>query len=154
MEPDKEYIGLETEIKDIEHQKEIDANLIIVKDYITKLTEKQSKIEGIYNHRLQPLLIRKEELLTGFKNLYDGTKKKQFGLLMLSYRITKSLKVLDPTGVVETLQKIGKVEEGVKSFDLIFLRKLADANVFSEDVINFDEKVNVKVVEVKKVNEK
>jgi hypothetical protein len=150
MEPDKEYLDLETKIKDIERQKEIDTNLIIVKDYITKLTEKQAKIEDVYNQRLQPLLTRREELLTGFKNLYDGTKKKQFGLLMLSYRITKSVKVLKPVSVVETLLKINKVKEGVNSFSLLFLRKLADANVFSEDIVKLEEKVNIKVEEVKK----
>ena len=150
METDKEYLDLETKIKGIEHQKEIDTNIIIIKDYITKLTEKQAKIEDVYNQRLQPLLTRKEELLTGFKNLYDGTKKKQFGLLMLLYRITKSLKILDPTGIVETLQKINKVKEGVKSFDIMFLRKLADADVLPEAVAKFEEKVNVKVEEVSK----
>ena len=149
MEIDKEFIDLETKIKDIEHQKETDTNLIIIKDYITKLTEKQVRIEDIYNQRLQPLLIRKEELLTGFKSLYEGTKKKQFGLLMLSYRITKSVKVLKPVSVVETLLKINKVEEGVKSFSLLFLRKLVDANVFLEDVVKLEEKVNIKVDEVK-----
>lgn len=150
METDREYIELETKIKDIKHQKEIDTNLIVIKDYIQKLTEKQSKIEEVYNQHLQPLLDRKEELLTGFKNLYDGTKKKQFGLLMLSYRVTKSVKVLKPVSVVETLLKINKVEEGVKSFSLLFLRGLADANVFSDDVVGLEEKVNVKVEEVKK----
>lgn len=149
MEIDKEFIDLETKIKDIEHQKETDTNLIIIKDYITKLTEKQVRIEDIYNQRLQPLLIRKEELLTGFKSLYEGTKKKQFGLLMLSYRITKSVKVLKPVSVVETLLKINKVKEGVKSFSLLFLRKLVDANVFLEDVVKLEEKVNIKVDEVK-----
>lgn len=150
MEPDKEYIDLEVKIKDIEHQKKTDTNLIIVKDYMQKLTEKQSKIEDVYNQRLQPLISRREELLTGFKNLYGGTKKKQFGLLMLSYRITKSLKVLDPKGIVETLQKINKVKEGVKSFDIMFLRKLADADVLPEDVAKFEENVNVRVEEAKK----
>ena len=150
MEPDKEYIDLETKIKDTQHDKEIDTNLIIIKDYIQKLTEKQAKIEDVYNQRLQPLLDRREELLTGFENLYDGTKKKQFGLLMLSYRITKSVKVLKPVLVVETLLKINKVEEGVKSLSLKFLRKLADANVFSEDIVKLEEKVNVKVEEVSK----
>ena len=150
MEPDKEYIVLETKIKDIEHQKETDANLIIIKYYITKLIEKQAKIEDVYNQRLQPLKTRKEELLTGFENMYDGTKKKQFGLLMLSYRITKSVKVLKPVSVVETLLKINKVKDGVKSFSLLLLRKLADANVFSEDVVKLEENVNVKVEEVKK----
>ena len=147
---DKEYLELDTEIREVEKQKNTDTNLIIVKDYITKLTEKQAKIEEVYNQRLQPLLTRREELLTGFKNLYDGTKKKQFGLLMLSYRITKSLKVLDPTGIVETLQKINKVKEGVKSFDIMFLRKLADADVLPEVVAHFVEKVNIKVEEVNK----
>lgn len=150
MEVDKEYLELDTKIREIEKQKNADTNLIIIKDYMTKLTEKQSKIEEVYNQRLQPLLARREELLTGFKNLYNGTKKKQFGLLMLSYRITKSVKVLKPVSVVETLLKINKVEEGVKSFSLLFLRKLADANVFSEDVMKLEEKVNVKVEEVKK----
>ena len=150
MEPDKEYLDLETKIKDIQHGKEIDANLIIIKDYIQKLTEKQAKIEDVYDQRLQPLLARREELLTGFKNLYDGTKKRQFGLLMLSYRITKSVKVLKPVSVVETLLKINKVEEGVKSFSLPFLRKLADADVLPGDVVKLEEKVNVNVKEVKK----
>lgn len=68
---------------------------------------------------------------------------------MLSYRITKSLKILDPSGVVETLQKISKIKEGVKSFNLMFLWKLADADVLPEDVARFEEKVNVKVEEVK-----
>ena len=150
MEPDKEYLELDIKIREIEKQKNADANLFIIRDHITRLTEKQTKIEEVYNQRLQPLITRREELITGFKNLYNGTKKKQFGLLMLSYRITKSLKVLDPTGVVETLLKINKVKEGVKSFSLLFLRKLADANVFSEDVVKLEENVNVKVEEVKK----
>lgn len=150
MEIDKEYIELDIKIREIENQKNIDTNLFIVKNYIAKLTEKQSKMEDVYNQRLQPLKTRKEELLTGFKSLYDGSKKKQFGLLMLSYRITKSVKVLKPVSVVETLLKINKVEEGVKSFSLLFLRKLADANVFSEDVVGLEEKVNIKVEEVKK----
>ena len=150
MEIDKEYLELEAKIKDIEYDKETDTNIIIIKDYIVKLTEKQAKIEEVYNQRLQPLLDRRDELLTGFENLYDGTKKKQFGLLMLSYRITKSVKVLKPVSVVEILLKINKVEEGVKSFSLLFLRKLADADVFSEDVVELEENVNVKVEEVKK----
>lgn len=149
MEIDKEYLELEAKIKDIEHGKEIDTNIIIIKDYITKLTEKQAKIEDVYNQRLQPLLTRREVLLTGLKNLYNGTKKKQFGLLMLSYRITKSLKILDPTGIVETLQKINKVDEGVKSFNLMFLRKLADADVLPEDVAKFEENINVKIEEIR-----
>ena len=147
MKVDKEYLELDTKIREIEKQKNTDTNLIIVKDYITKLTEKRAKIEEVYNQRLQPLLTRRDELLTGFENLYDGTKKKQFGLLMLSYRITKSLKILDPVGIVETLQKINKVNEGVKSFNLMFLRKLADADVIPEAVAKFEEKVNVKVEE-------
>lgn len=81
MDIDKEYLELDTEIREIEKQRNTDTNLIIVKDYITKLTDKQAKIEEVYNQRLQPLLTRRDELLTGFKNLYDGTKKKQFGLL-------------------------------------------------------------------------
>ncbi|MCK4526305.1 hypothetical protein KAW18_02940 [candidate division WOR-3 bacterium] len=150
MEIDREYLELDVKIMEIEKQKNIDTNLIIIKDYITKLTEKQSKIEDVYNQRLQPLLARRGELLTDFENLYDGTKKKQFGLLMFSYRITKSVKVLKPVSVVETLLKIDKVEEGVKSFSLLFLRKLVDANVFSEDIVKLEEKVNIKVEEVKK----
>ena len=150
MEVDKEYLELDTKVREIEKQKNTDTNLIIIKDYITNLTEKQSKIEDVYNQRLQPLISRREELLTEFKNLYGGTKKKQFGLLMLSYRITKSLKVLDPKGIVETLQKINKVKEGVKSFDIMFLRKLADADVLPEDVAKFEENVNVRVEEAKK----
>ena len=150
MEVDKEYLELDTRVREIEKQKNTDTNLIIIKDYITNLTEKQSKIEDVYNQRLQPLISRREELLTEFKNLYGGTKKKQFGLLMLSYRITKSLKVLDPKGIVETLQKINKVKEGVKSFDIMFLRKLADADVLPEDVAKFEENVNVRVEEAKK----
>ena len=150
MDIDKEYLELDTKIREMENQKNTDTNLIIIKDYIQKLTEKQAKIEEVYNQRLQPLLTRRDELLTGFENLYDGTKKKQFGLLTLSYRITKSVKVLKPVSVVETLLKINKVEEGVKSFSLLFLRKLADVNVFSEDIIKLEENVNVKVEEVKK----
>ena len=75
MEIDEEYLELDTKIREIEKQKNTDTNIIIVKDYITKLTEKQAKIEEVYNQRLQPLITRKEELLTGFENLYDGTKK-------------------------------------------------------------------------------
>lgn len=150
MEIDKEYLELDTKIREIEKQKNTDTNLIIIKDYTQKLTEKRTKIEEVYNQRLQPLLDRREELLIGFENLYDGTKKKQFGLLMLSYRITKSVKVLKPVSVVETLLKINKVGEGVKSFSLKFLRKLADADVFSEDVVEVEENVNVKVEEVSK----
>ena len=54
---------------------------------------------------------------------------------------------MDPVGIVETLQKINKVKEGVKSFDIMFLRKLADADVLPEAVARFEEKVNIKVEE-------
>ncbi len=69
-------------------------------------------------------------------------------------RTTRALKVNDKEKLISTLQQIGKLTQCIKSWDLTYLRKLADADLLDADVgetniVHYDEKKNVVISNVK-----
>jgi len=146
MELDKEYLEIVKQIEDLDKERS-ESEIIELDKQIRILQEKRIVISDKYVRRLNPLVQRREEILNDFRKMYDGNKKRQYGVLNLSYRITKSLKILDPTKVVEALQKIDKVSNGINSFNLTFLRKLRDTEILKDDSVQYEEKVNIRVEE-------
>lgn len=65
-------------------------------------------------------------------------------------RTTKSLKIKDKKGLINLLQKIDKLAETIKTWDLTYLRKLADVKLIEEDIVEYEEKQNVVISEEKK----
>ena len=144
---DVEYVNVVKKIQAI--QQSINLSCIPeIDEKIHKLQTLKAAELARFNEELEPLLKRKEQLIEAFRQMYKGEKKLPYGLLNLEYRITKSLIVKNPTLVVDTLQKLNKIDEGVKTFNLTFLRKLHDANIFPQDSVEYEEKINVYITEI------
>ena len=142
---DEEYLVILERIKQLDEQYNSSADLKDIDEKIKALTEKRLKLYNKYRERLLPLVQRKEEILDYFKSIYDGQKTTSYGVLKLSYRITKSLKIIDPIRVVTILQNINKVNEGIKEFSLSYLRKLKDADVIDDSAAKYEESIGISV---------
>ena len=145
MQIEDEYVNLLSELEAIRTEMETDARLHRIDREIQRLQDEKEEIMSRYTERLTPLSQRISEIEEEFKRMYSGERKKRLDRLVLNFRETKSLKVRDKQKVVEVLLKNNQVEQGVRSFALSHLRKLADVGVLPEDSYEYERKVNVKV---------
>ena len=75
-----------------------------------------------------------------------GTKEYKSATGSITMRTTKSLIVTSKEKVVEVLRTNGKVSEGIKTFQLTFLRKLKDVGILPDDAAHYLPKQSVVIV--------
>ena len=140
---EKDYLDTIEQIQRLKEEKEI-----VIKPIIEKLRVIENEFSFLckpYDDKITDLEYKKQGIIEHFKNLYEGQSTIVMDKLKLSFRITKSLTISNITKVVEILQKTGKLEEGIKSFNKVYLRKLYDVGMLESDSISFKDKVNVTV---------
>lgn len=145
MQIEDEYIDLLNELETVKTEMETDTRLHEIDREIKRLQDEREKIVSRYSDQLTPISERISEIEEEFKRMYSGEKKKRLDRLVLNFRETKSLKVRDKQKVVEVLLKNNQVEQGVRSFALSHLRKLADVGILPEGSYEYERKINVKV---------
>ena len=100
---------------------------------------------AIYDKRLQVI---KEDLMAGWD---IAGKSFKCGAGSATIRTTRSLEIDNKAKLIGILQEIGKLEVCIKSWDLTYLRKLADADLFEGfGVMHYNEKKSVVIGDVKK----
>jgi hypothetical protein len=125
---------------------------------LKELKEEKEAIERKLNEAYKPYEVEiadyllhieemKQKLITRW-DIKDKTFKCDTGSATI--RTTRSLKVDNQELLIGILQHFGKLAQCIKSWDLSYLRKLADADLFEgADVIHYDEKKNVVISGVK-----
>ena len=147
MNIEDEYIQLDIDLDKIEAEMFSDKTIATIDDQIKSLTDTRALITEGYEEQRTPLVNRLNEIEKIFISMYDGKKTLPLSRVTLNYRETKSLKVLNPGAIVDTLVKINQVDKGVKSFALKHLRSLAEADVLPGDSYQWDVKLNLSVKE-------
>lgn len=147
MEIENEWIQLQEEKDKL--MTEIDDDPVIAKidGEMETLRGRREVIVAAHELRMIPVITRLHTIEQEFLSMYDGQKTLPLDVLTLTFRDTKSLKVLDKGAIVDTLMKIKQVEKGVKNFALKHLRALAEAEVLPEESYEWDTKRNVSVKE-------
>lgn len=112
---------------------------------IKRLLEEVEKRRAEYRRHIDFFTEQIERLHAEISRFVPVGEKRKAAGFDVSWRTTKSLSIDDPVTVVDVLTKLGKVKEGVKSFSLTFLRKLADAGVLSESAYHWEEKHTLSV---------
>ena len=97
-----------------------------------------------YDKRLQVI---KEDLVARW-DTSDKSFKCDTGSATI--RTTRSLKVDNEVRLIDILQRLGTLWSCIKTWDLTYLRKLADADLLDEYVVHYDEKKNVVISAAKK----
>ena len=123
------------EIKNVEltMKKVGDALNMLEQPYSTKLLNITSAIETIH-----------ETLINGW-DIADKTCDYEIGSATI--RTTKSLKVIDKKGLIQTLVGLGKLPEAIRSWNLSYLRKLKDVELIADTVAAYEEHQNVVIKE-------
>ena len=140
---DKHYLAIEQRINEINHERESDKQLQKLKRLAEIIDKKISAKESAYEAKLKPLIEQRDAIIAQLKTMYRGHGTKHYGVLVLHFRKSRSLKIVDKEVLIRDLHRINKLSQCVKSFDNRELRKLADANVISG--IEFEERINLNV---------
>ena len=120
-----------------------------IKDAQQELTEREREYkEDVHNCDLEMQTIR-DDLVKRW-DIEGKSFKCDKGSATL--RTTRALKVKDKVKLISSLLRIGKLTQCIKGWDLAYLRKLADADIFNVttgDIIYYDEKRNIVISTVK-----
>ena len=144
-----EYIELTKQRNTISEAWDNDPKIAEINQKIYELEEELKVLQHAWGLKINPVEIQLEEIQEQFKALYTGEAKKiSLDRVVLSFRVTKSFKVLDKTKIAEVLVKNNQVEVGVSTFALAHLRKLADVNLLPVESYEYDEKLGVSVKEI------
>jgi len=91
--------------------------------------------------KVDTLIEEQRNLLIDEWDILEKTYKCEAGTATV--RTTKSLKIQDKKGLVQTLMGIGKLPEAIRSWNLSYLRKLKDVDMISDMVATYEEHQNV-----------
>jgi len=145
------YLAFEQRKKEIEEEMAKDPAIVELKAKLKAVTHEIEQKESEYQGSIQlcnvSMLSRKE----GLMDLWDIEGKTfKCAVGSATIRITRSLKIDNTEKLISILEKIGKLTKCIKSWDLTYLRKLADAGLFDdEEITHYDEKKNVIISGVK-----
>lgn len=145
-----EYLKTRAELDKLINEREGDPTIARVDREIARLNSERDEIIQAYTEKISPIEKKLGEIQQAFLGLYDGQKTLILNKLTLSFRETRSLRVIDSNAIVDTLIKIGQVSKGVKSFALKHLRTLADAEVLPAGSYEWDVKTSVIVSKVER----
>jgi len=144
----KGYLAFEQRKKEIEVEMIKDPAIVKLKAKLKSITIELGQKEGEYLEGIQlcnaEMVARKERLIDLWGDIGDKTFKCAVGSATI--RTTRSLKIDNTEGLIGILEKIGKLIKCIKSWDLTYLRKLADAGLFDEgEITHYDEKKNITI---------
>jgi len=140
------YLAFEQKRKDIVEEMAKDPIIAEVKAKLRDITLELEQKESEYLESIRlcdvSMLARKEGLIDIWGDISNKTFKCAVGRATM--RITRSLKIDNTEKLISILEKIGKLTKSIKSWDLTYLRKLADAGLFDEEKItHYDEKRSI-----------
>ena len=120
-----EYMACKEAVEAMKQNLRQDPEILRLEKELEKRRDIYREAMVICNNRLGELANEIEKSLP-----YGGYEDDHF---RVSWRTTKSLIVSDVKNIVAILLKNDQVNEGVKSFNLIHLRKLADVGILREE---------------------
>lgn len=144
-----EYMAIAEDIKCVEDELEHDPDVLQYRAEIERAKEDLEEAEKGYREYIASKKSRADELMAEIKEGWD-TEENQFDIVgqdiyHLSRRTTKSLKIDDTSALCNILSANNKLAEGVKGFNVTFIRGLKDAGIVPDEVAHYEEKVNVKI---------
>jgi len=142
------YLAFEQKKKEIEEEMAKDVVISVLKSQMEDIHKKLEFEESEYLEGIQlcdaAMSARKERLIDLWGDMSNKTFKCAVGRATM--RITRSLKIDNTEGLITILEKTGKLAKCIKSWDLSYLRKLADAGLFDEEKItHYDEKRSIMI---------
>ena len=151
------YLAFEQRKKEIEEEMAKDPAIVELKAKLKAVTHEIEQKESKYKVGIQlcdaEMSARKEILIDMWGDSSDKTFKCAVGSATM--RITRSLKIDNTEKLINILEKIGKLAKSIRSWDLAYLRKLADAGLFNElEVTHYDEKRSIMIRGAKEGEEK
>lgn len=150
----KEILDIEDHINELElasseETVDLTESIALHREAIERLEGTIAKVEAPYIGTLSCLTAEIESLKGMVVVMLRADDKKTVDLdtAKVQMKTTKSVKVLDKAGLVGILAKIkGGIENGVKTFDMKYLRKAMELeDAVPNDVATFEEKYNVYV---------
>ena len=148
------YLNAVADVQRIEAEIDTNDDLSVACVMVSVWTEKRDALSRPLADRRRAAMTHLDALVTNLCTTFipPGQKKATVGLLELSSRTTKSFVINTAKGVKDSIVKklvaMDKVEDGVKSFSVAFLRKMADMGLLPPNTYGWDEKTNyyVKIV--------
>ena len=112
---------------------------ILKEPYLTKIRKEEEILKGV------------DECIVAIKDTIArdwtlGTAEYKSPIGTVTMRTTKSLKITSKVKVVEVLRSNNKVNEGINTFQLTFLRKLKDVGILPDDAAYYSLKQNVSIL--------
>ena len=143
------YLNLENEKKGIEKEMDEDKTILDLQRKADKIALKLQINKKEYKEEIANLDLAMCDLKDQLDVNWD-LDNKTFKCVVGSatMRITRSLKIDNTEELINILEKIGKLTKCIKSWDLTYLRKLADAGLFDgekmeEKITHYDEKRSI-----------
>jgi len=151
------YLAFEQRKKEIEEEMAKDPAIVELKAKLKAVTHEIEQKESKYKVGIQlcdtEMSARKEILIDMWEDISNKTFKCAVGSATM--RITRSLKIDNTEKLINILEKIGKRAKSIRSWDLTYLRKFADAGLFDElEITHYDEKRSVIIKGAKEGEEK
>lgn len=148
-----EWLELSNDMNQIRDTLLADPNINKLKEQIDKLklalNTAQTALTDLETpelDRLNPFLSRQKLIEDILRDQHDPEHKvKDFEKAKIEWRESRSLKILDTVAAVEILTANKKLEDGIGSFKIPFMRKLKDVGLLDDDVAAYDSKINVYV---------
>ena len=149
------YLDAVAEVEKIHDEIATNEDLRIANDMVCMWTEKMDALYRPLADRRRAAMTYVDALVTNLcvACIPAGQKKATVGVLELSSRTTRSFVINTAKGVKDSIVKklvaMDKVEDGVKSFSVAFLRKMADMGLLPLGTCAWDEKTSYYVNIVK-----
>jgi len=115
---------------------------VLKEPYMSKIRKEEEILKNVDEH----IAAIKDTIA---KRWTLGTAEYKSPTGSITMRTTKSLIITSKEKVVEVLRNNGKVSEGIKAFQLTFLRKLKDVGILPDDAAYYSLKQSV-VIALKK----
>lgn len=149
------YCTLNTTIIKYTQSIQDDTRIRALREEEDKILKEINKITESRNHAIEEAKRKQDVITMELKEKWDidgKTFKSDMGIATL--RTTRSLEVDNKEMLISILQKIGKLTQCIKTWDLTYLRKLADVGMFKIDVgganiVYYDERKNVIISGIK-----
>ena len=147
----EEYLTLERKKKLIKKEMAKNVVISILKSQLEDVVQKLEIEEAPYKTRMDDCDLRRNYLRITLAERWDleaASFKCDTGSATI--RTTRSLEIDNKARLIDILQDIGKLKVCIKSWDLTYLRKLTDADLFESGVVHYNKKRSVVIGDVKK----
>ena len=120
---ENEYVELCDTIQ--HHQNESEEAMKEIADLKKAYEEKRSEIQQKLEANTGQLELRRDEIQEVLKTLYEGKGRKELSKLILNFRRTTKLNILDPNAIAKVGVDTQNTTEMVKTWNIPYLKKIS-----------------------------